>query len=479
VPEEITDSIDVNVSINEFNMGTKIGYQFNSNHKVEIAYHFYNDLRNQGRQVYEELGDYISLHSHYLRANYQGTFKRTVLNVLAFYNHENEFKQTESVSSNSGKYKLTDRDSYKDDYGLWINATTFLSDNNILTYGVDLKQGKADVENTYHTSTDVIKYYGTLDFYGLFLQDEFKFANDKFILVAGARMDFAKYYNGQLIVEDPTSNTGFLEPINQNFTNSSWSSLSPKLALKYNFLNAHSVYISYSKGFMPPKLDDLSKSGKIRKGFKLANPELGPEYLTNYELGFNFRFLNKISIEPSVYYSLGKDFQYFVGTGDSIDTGGDELKPVYQRQNIAGVEVIGAEITANYHIVKGLSLSANYAYNHSTINQFDEQGDSEKDLTGKFLIEVPMHMAYAGINWKNKIVNTTLSYNYISSQWYDDENTILLEAYDLFDIQFYREIGKHFFASLTIQNVLDNEYIDRKGYLSPGRYITGEIRYRF
>lgn len=479
VPAELTDSTDVNVSIYEFNVGTKFGYQFSSQHKVEIGYHFYNDLRNQGRQVYEDHGDYISLNSHYVRANYQGTFNKTVVNALAFYNHENEFKQTESISSNSGKYKLSNRNSFKYDYGLWINATTFLSDNNIVTYGIDLKQGKADVVNTYHTSTDIIKYYGTLDFYGIFLQDEFKFADKKIILVAGARLDFAKYHNGQLVVENPTSNTGFLKPSDQYFTNTSWSSFSPKLALKYKFSKAHTVYISYSKGFMPPKLDDLSKSGKIRKGFKLANPELGPEYLTNYEIGFNLRFADKITVEPSVYYSSGKDFQYFVGTGDSIDTGGDELKPVYQRQNIAGVEVIGAEITANYDIVKGLLLSANYAYNHSIINQFDDQDSHEKDLTGKYLIEVPMHMAYAGITWQNKYFNATVTYNYIGSQWYDDENTILLEAYDLFDILISKEFGKHFYVSLTVQNVLDKEYIDRKGYLSPGRYVTGEIRYRF
>ncbi len=479
VPEEITDSTDVNVSIKEFNLGTKLSYQFNKNHKIEIGYNFYDDLRGQGRQVYEESGDYISLQSHYLRANYQGTFKKTVLNALVFYNHENEFKQTESISSNSGKYKLSDRDSYKDDYGLWINATTFLSDNNILTYGIDFKQGKADVTNTYHTSTDVLKYYGTLDFYGFFVQDEIKFANDKIVIVAGARMDFAKYYNGQLIVENPTSNTGFVTPFDENFIQSSWSSFSPKLALKYNFAKAYSIYISYSKGFMPPKLDDLSKSGKIRKGFKLANPELGPEYLTNYELGFNLKFIDKITIEPSVYYCIGKDFQYFVGTGDSIDTGGEDLKPVYQRQNIAGVEVIGAEISVNYRILKELHFSANYTYNHSTINQFNDQGDSEKDLTGKYLIEVPKHMAYAGIGWNNKYFNTTISYNFISSQWYDDENTILLEAYDMIDLLISKEFGKHFYASLTIQNILDNEYIDRKGYLSPGRYITGEIRYRF
>jgi len=479
VPEEIRDTTDIEASLREYNIATKLAYDFKKNHKLEVAYQTYNDIRGQGRKVYEELGDYVSLNTHLIRANYQGTFNKTLLNVIAFYQHENEFKQSESVGSGSGKYKLSDRDSYKDDNGLWINATTTLSDKNILTYGIDLKLGKADVTNTYYTSTDVLTYSGALNFFGFFIQDEFKTLNDKLILVVGARLDFSKYYDGRLIVEDPTSNTGFLSSFDTNFIASSWSSFSPKLALSYKFARKQFVYISYSQGFMPPKLDDLSKSGRIRKGFKLANPQLRPEYLSNYELGFTFDFFNKLTVEPSVYYSLGKDFQYFVGTGDSIDTGGDVPKPIYQRQNIAKVEVIGAEISLNYSLLKNLLLSANYTYNHSTIKEYIKPEDYEKDITGKYLIEVPRNMAYAGIRWENKYFTSTVSYNYIGSQWYDDENTILIDAYNLIDLQFSKAFGKHFFASLSIQNILDNEYIDRKGYLSPGRFITGEIKYRF
>lgn len=479
VPEESRDSTDVKTNLKEYNIGAKLGYRFNKNQKLEVAYQTSNDIRGQGRQVYENMGDYISMNTHLLRANYQGTFNKTLLNVSAFYLYENEFKQNESIGSNSGKYKLSDRDSYKDDIGLWINATTHLSDKNILTYGLDLKRGTADVSNTYYTSTDVLTYEGTLNFIGFFLQDEYKMLNGKLVFVAGARMDFASYANGRLIVENPTSNTGFTSPFDSVFATSSWNSFSPKLALKYKFARNQSIYISCSQGFMPPRLDDLSKSGKIRKGFKLANPDLGPEYLTNYELGFTFQFFKKLSVEPSAYYSLGKDFQYFVGTGDSIDTGDDVPRPIYQRQNITKVEVLGAEISVNFQVLPKLLLSANYSYNHSTIKEFNKPEAYEKDLTGKYLNEVPKHMVYVGIQWDNKIINTTVSYNYIGSQWYDEWNTTLLAAYDLIDIRFSRAFGKHFYASLSIQNILDKAFIDRKGYLSPGRFITGEVKFKF
>ncbi len=58
-------------------------------------------------------------------------------------------------------------------------------------------------------------------------------------------------------------------------------------------------------------------------------------------------------------------------------------------------------------------------------------------------------------------------------------DTILIDAYDMVDLQISKQFAKKFTASLDIQNIFDNEYIDRKGYLSPGRFITGEIKFKF
>lgn len=476
IPER--DSTDVKAFLTEYSLNAMAGYQFSKNHKVELSARYYDDSRGQGRKVYEEYGDFVSLSTTFLNAKYSGSFGKSILKVHGFYQHENEFKQAESISTNSGKYKLSERVGLKNDIGLWINMTTYISNRNTLTYGIDVKSGNAQVKTTYFTSSDILNYEGVLDFYGFFIQDEIKFLNEKLILVAGARMDFSKYSKGKLVVENPTSNTGFITSGSQEYDDKSWSAFSPKLALKYNINDTKSLYVSYSQGFMPPKLDDLSKSGKINKGFKLANPELGPEYLTNYELGATLDFYDKMSFKPSVYLSDGRDFQYFVGTGDSVDTGGDELKPVYQRKNVSSVRILGFEISGNYNPIRQLSLAVNYSYNNSTISDF-KADKQEKDLNGKFLIEVPEHMAYVGIDWHNKFFTTKLSYNYIGSQWYDDENTILIDAYQTIDLKLSKVFARNYFIGLTVQNILDNKYIDRKGYQAPGRFIISEIKYKF
>ena len=53
----------------------------------------------------------------------------------------------------------------------------------------------------------------------------------------------------------------------------------------------------------------------------MANPALNPEYLTNFESGIDVLAFNKLNISASVYYSTGKDFQYYITNGETIDMG--------------------------------------------------------------------------------------------------------------------------------------------------------------
>lgn len=237
---------------------------------------------------------------------------------------------------------------------------------------------------------------------------------------------------------------------------------------------------------MPPKLDDLCKSGKISKGFKIANPDLKPEKLINFELGGRFLLMEKLTVETAVYYSLGNDFQYFVATGDSVDTGGDELKPVLQRNNISEVEIIGGEISLTYQFNKKMYFKANYTRNHSLISEMDFnqlsvdiQDQSEKELEGKYLYEVPADQAFLGFFWNNKWLNISVTYNYIGSQWQNDINTVRIESYDLLNCQLSRTFKDRFRLNINIQNILDKEFADRRGYVSPGRFVIGELGVMF
>lgn len=473
-PEETRTPYDSRVSVDEYNIGGLLGYRFDSLSTLDVEYRFYNGTFGTGTKIYLDDGTFDRYRSHLINAGYTAQLGKYRVDARAYVQIENFDREKESISGNSGKYKMSDNNHVKHDNGIRFNISRMFFNNHRFTAGFELKMGDMVAEEIYRTSTDEIDYGGKLNFAGIFLQDEFKLFRNLSV-IAGIRFDYATYYDGYQNVKNPTSNTGFLRDSELTFSDESWTQLSPKLALQYEVNQSLGIYVSASTGFQPPKIDDMSKSGKISKGFKLANPQLKPESIDNYELGLTWMPAGKLSVEPSVYYSRGHDFQYFVATGDSVDTGGTDLKPVLQRQNVTEMELIGAEITARWEIITNLVFTANYAMNDSRILEFDDPTNPDKDITGNHLIEVPENEAYASISWRNRVVNCIVDWRYTGKEWYDDENTQYIEPYHVFGLKLSKTLKQGVGFTLSIQNIFDNVTIDRKGKLSPGRFIMGEV----
>lgn len=473
-PEDTRDSLNVDAYLQEGNVNGLLGYRFSPNQKLEIDYRYYRDKRGNGVKVYEEDGRFESFTDHNLTAAYSGNIKLVEINVNAFYFNESYYRQNENINS-SGQYKLVDTYTDKQDMGLWMTMSRTFGKRHLMSAGIDLKNATLDNQEIYRTSPDALYTDGKLIFSALFLQDEMNFANERLKLIAGLRLDYAKYYDGHFEVENPTSKTGFSSPTTITYLQSAWIEISPKIALKYFITNNLNVFLSASSGFMPPKLDDLAGSRKISRGFKIANPELLPEKIASFELGIDYSVADKLFIKSSGYYSLGDDFQYLVATGDYIDTGSDDPVPIFQRQNVTKVEIIGAEIGLEYFITKKMKLTGSYAYNHSVILEYKAPG--EESLDGKYLSEVPPNLVFLGFEWRNKIVDLFIDYSYTDEQWYDELNTTLVDAYSLVNIRLSKYVLKDLQLILDVQDLLDEQYVDRKGYLSPGRFFMFEIKY--
>jgi outer membrane receptor protein involved in Fe transport len=366
------------------------------------------------------------------------------------------------------------RGTSKTDYGSNLYFTRIVSEKHNITAGIESRNGNVFSREDYKTSTDLIKYSGFLSLVGVYIQDSYSIV-PKLNINAGARMDYAKFYKGNMFVSEPSSVTGYESDINEILNENSWYSVNPKISIKYFINQQINSYISYSTGFMPPKLDDLCKTGKINKGFKIANPDLLPEKLSNYEIGLSGHLLENLNFQMSGYYSIGKDFHYFVNTGNTIITATGEEKPVYKRENIGMVEISGAELELKYSLNNNLMIKASYAYNNSTIKEY-AVSDTTEDLSGNKLLEVPAHLFSTDIQYTNPdLFNASLSYNYVGSQWADDENTQLLEPYGLINIKISKSFKKYLNVYIDIQNLLNKIYIDRKGNLPPGRFWMAGI----
>ncbi|HLN54236.1 MAG TPA: TonB-dependent receptor [Lentimicrobium sp.] len=479
MPEYQRDSLDVRTYLWETGFSAKFGYRHSENGFSEIEYTYFNDKRGDGTKIFEEDGGYNRYPTNYLRFTVNESFGKTNWVLRYFYQNENYLRQSESMSAKkNNKYILYNTDATRIDQGMWTNFNYKPIEKLDLTYGLDIKLGSVDAADTYLTSTDVLINKGKMDFIALFATAEWKAFSEKLIISAGLRYDAALFFDGAFIIETPTTLSGFMTEYPTDFKDDFWDGWSPKAGVKYFIGKNSDIYLSYSRGFRPGMLDDMCRNGNISKGFKLANPELDPETADNYEAGASIRLFEKLTIEPSVYQTIGHDFHYFVGNGDSVYTGGNNLKPVLQRQNVSGVKVLGFEATANLKFSHQLSFIANYAYNDSRITDFDTTGWIAKNLSGKFLMEVPENQFFAGLFYDSKILNATIVFNYKDSQWVDDENTQKSPAYNTVNLKIGRDF-RPFNASITVMDLFDSRYLDSKGNISPGRFFMINISYSF
>jgi iron complex outermembrane recepter protein len=475
VPENERDSNDVKIGLKEYSLNFSSGYQFNQNQKIDFSFRLYDDKRDEGIKIFEQDGSYLKYTTQFYQGAYTGKVGKLNIYLKSFYQRQDYYQHSERLNETGDSYKLYDRNQVSKDYGVWLNMVRKYSDINELSFGTDFKNGSMFAEDIYFTSTDYFKRGGNIDYYAIFAQDELKLRNNKLILNIGLRADIAQFNNGFLDVTDPTSVTAFDSQLSENFQQTSWKNISPKIALQYKFGPQIRLYISYSMGFMPPTLDDMVSSRKINKGFKIANPNLKPETLTNYEIGFDYIAIEKFKIQFSGYYAVGSDFQYFAHTGDTVDID----KPILMRQNVSSARIYGIETSLKWEFFKYFSLKANYTYNNSMITKYSSNSDFiGDDLTGKYLSETPPHQVFIGCDFNSKLINISLASNYISAMWTDEYNVAKLDAYSTFDIRISKIINP-FKLTLDIQNIFDNQYIDKKNGLSPGRFIMMEISYRY
>ncbi|HPS62935.1 MAG TPA: TonB-dependent receptor [Bacteroidales bacterium] len=222
------------------------------------------------------------------------------------------------------------------------------------------------------------------------------------------------------------------------------------------------------------------------KGFKVANPSLGPEILDNIEAGADVTLFGSLRASLSAYYSTGTGFMYYISTGDSVNMG-YKRSPVFIKENISRAEIMGLEADLDAEPFRWLSLFANYTYNHSVIARFQPRNPAvDADLTGKFLTDVPMHKASAGATVKTRMLNVHLLWKYTGRRYVNETNEpdpyLLYNRYPSFQTvsaRVWRTFFGHLTVALNADNIFNVTFIDDRLQHSPGRMVTAEISATF
>lgn len=462
VPEEYRDETIIKIGLKEKGVNARIGYDFDERNNLEIEYNFYDDERGQGQKIQTEQ---IREHdTHYLKGKWKGANGIFNWNISSFYQEEHYKGLREKLSK--GNYTSWEIDAKRKDCGSFINIIADFYKHQ-MTFGGDYKTGEIDGADIYQTSTDIVSNKGIMNNLALYFQDKYTLT-EELKITAGIRFDRVNFHDGEFQIEGMTGETNFMEDFVGNLEEHDWTSFTPKAAIHYDFTNKINTYVAWSKGFRAPTLDDLSRSGFISGGFKIANPNLGPETVYSYEWGMNIKLGEKLKIMPGVYYMKGEDFMYYLATGEKIFGG---RKDVLQKQNITEVKIYGADLDVKYQLSNDLNLYANYTYTKSEIKKFEDQ----PELEGKSLTYTPDHMVNAGFSFEHKIANFSLNFHYQDKRFRDDENEEVLADYATFDAKLWKEITMNDLKLnlyLDINNLMDHTYMVYEDQISMGRFIT-------
>lgn len=455
--------------LNEIKTNLLVGYDINLNNKIEIIYNFYDDKRGLGEKINEKKGSYVKHRSQMFIAKYSGNAKKINWGVDFFGQDEEYFKNIENLKN--ANYSLIYVNSKRQDIGsnLFLNYKPM---NKIqFTSGLNFKSGLVDGRDNYQTSSDIVINKGNLYSAEGFLQTKISPLNKNNLhIILGANYNLTYLQNAGFLIENPTSETDFMVDFTGISDNNSFENLSFNTGVRYNFAKKFGVWTSFNSGYNSPTLEDMTRNGLNRYGFKLANPNLHSEqlYNTNYGIGY---FTKKINFSFDGNYNIGNDFLYYVETGDAIFGGN---KKIIQKQNITQVEIYNINVDFKYKL-KNIEFFANYSFNNSQILSFD----SLPEIVGKNLIYSPHYKANTGILLRLNEYDFSFIGHYNSKQFTDNENTEAIASYYTFDFKISTQLFKKLEIGLGIQNILDYQYLIYYDQLSIGRFMLFNAKYKF
>jgi len=321
---------------------------------------------------------------------------------------------------NFGKHQFSDGFNSRDyTNGLMVRLTMHPFINNELMVGGDLRDfgGKSYG----YPKGDWDKTEGSL-----FLHDEYKL-HPQWILSAGLRLQFDSLYGRE------------------------WC---PNFGLVFHISRFTLIRASIAKGFRSPQINELYM-------YPAANPDLEPERVWNYELGFQQNITDNILLKGSLFHMKGSNLIETVANPDA--------PPMYIFANSGRFNFYGTEIELEAFFNRNFSGYIAYSYLHT--------GDFSRGRPGQ---KVDCSMLYA-----SKPVNISLQGQYITDYYAADFSQSRIPSYFVLNSRIIVSLIKNLDLLVDVNNIFDKEYqiygefpgLTAGLYRMPGRNI--QVGFRF
>lgn len=179
--------------------------------------------------------------------------------------------------------------------------------------------------------------------------------------------------------------------------------------------------------------------------YRMANPDLNPEKMMNYELAVSKHFSRYLSVDVAAYFSRGTDMIQVVGQ-KNVNTGRFINK--------------GIEISASSRPLDNLRLYASYSYLHTSLS----------DLTG-----APKNQYFLGADLTLcKKLNIAADLKGVGGLYVAEG--IRNQNYALLNLKLNYEICRYVAVFTRLENITGAHYVINRGYDMPGFTAMGGFK---
>ena len=227
-----------------------------------------------------------------------------------------------------------------------------------------------------------------------------------------------------------------------------------KISLNKNLSDVANIFISIARGF---NQGGFNLNLGLEPESKNSNLYYDPEFLTNYEVGFNAQLFDaKMNIATVIFYSDREDQQVLIST--QVDPT-DPNTFSFLTQNAAEGTNKGLELNIDMQLKESLNFFARLGLLKTEINNWK----SRPDLEGRAQAHAPKKSYAIGMNW-SITDRASLSIDVVgkSSFYYSDSHNNQSKAYSLTNINFDYLIGSWTY-SIWARNLFD-EYYSVRGF---------------
>ena len=348
------------------------------------------------------------------------------------------------VSASSYKLVLDQRNTPATGIGGKIELRPPVGAAHVLRLGADARFADGTLhEDPYSAATGLATAHrragGDTSTIGAFVEDDWTLG--RLILTGGARLDRWTITNGYF---HELSATGGVTR-DDRYPDRHGTQATARVGALLHATDAIALRAAAYTGFRLPTLNELYRPYTVFPVTTQANADLGLERLKGVEGGIDLTPMRGLSLGVTAFYNRLDGAIANVTIGENL----------LQRQNVDAIVAKGIEASARASL-GALSLTASYAWDHSTVHAPGRAFD------GRVPAQSPRHSASATLAWAPQAgPSLSATLRYVGKQYEDDLETDVLPDALTVDAVASVPLTRHLSLVARAENLFDETVITR------------------